>query len=307
MTPLVVEVVRSGSVESTHLIDVAVVDRTGHLVASAGDPNVLAAFRSSAKPIQARVALEAGWAPPSEDLLALACASHNGEPPHVDGVRAILSAAGVDESMLRTPFDVPAEPSAALPITTKARVYHNCSGKHAAILAACVAAGWPLDGYREPQHPLQQRVSALVASLTGIQPHLLVDGCGAPTAVAPLSAFARAFLAIDDGGPEARAMRAYPSMVGGTGRFDTDLMIAEPSILTKAGAEGLACVSAGGYGIALKGRDGGMRFRGPAVLAVLTQLGLIPEDLLPSHREPVVEGGEAPVGVVRATGTIARA
>ena len=305
--PLVVESVRSGFVESTHLVDVAVVDRAGALVASAGDPEVEAAFRSSSKPIQARVALEAGWQPRDDESLAIACASHNGEPAHVRAVRAILDAAGVDEDALATPPDVPAYPSAALAVTERARVYHNCSGKHAAMLAACAASDWPLQNYRAPGHPLQQRVMQRIAELTGVAPRPLVDGCGVPTLVAPLAALAKAFMEIDDGGPEQAAMRAHPFLVGGSERLDTDLMSAAPDVLIKSGAEGLACVSAAGYGIALKGRDGGMRFRGPAVLLVLGRLGLIDDatlDVLSKHREVPVFGGGEQVGVVRATGTI---
>lgn len=113
-TPLVVEVIRSGVCESTHLVDVAVVDETGALVASAGDPERPAAYRSSAKPFQARAALEAGWTPPDEPALAIACASHNGEPQHIEAVRAVLRAAGVEEGALECPPDVPMDIDAAL-------------------------------------------------------------------------------------------------------------------------------------------------------------------------------------------------
>jgi L-asparaginase II len=305
--PLVIEVARSGFVESRHLVDVAVVDRDGALVASAGDPSTAAAFRSSAKPIQARVALDAGWMPYSDEHLALACASHNGEPRHVDNVRAMLAAADVGEDALLTPLDVPAYPPAALGVTERRRIYHNCSGKHASMLATCAAAGWPLQDYRAPDHPLQQRITALIADMTGTEPRLLVDGCGVPTTVAPLQAIARAFLAIDDGGPETIAMRAYPFMVGGSERLDTDLMAAAPSVLIKSGAEGLACVSVGGLGVALKSRDGfASRFRGPAVIHVLDELG-VAEVALPEHRAVPVLGGGQPVGSVRATGTLTRA
>ncbi len=306
--PLVVEVERSGFVESRHLVDVAVVDASGRLIASAGEAEVAAAFRSSAKPIQARVALDAGWMPVSDEHLALACASHNGEPRHVDAAHAILAAAEVGEDALMTPLDVPAYPPAALAVTQKKRIFHNCSGKHASMLAACAAAGWPLEGYRLPDHPLQQRITALVSQLTKTEPRLLVDGCGVPTAVLPLSAIAWAFLAIDDGGPETTAMRAHPFMVGGSERLDTDLMVAAPAVVIKSGAEGLACASVGGVGIALKSRDGfASRSRGPAVVYVLRELGLVTDLHLPSHEQVTVLGGGEPVGAVRATGALQRA
>jgi L-asparaginase II len=301
--PLVVEVVRSGTVESSHLVDVAVVGARGELIASAGDARISAAFRSSAKPMQCRVALEAGWEPRDERHVAIACASHNGEPAHVEQVRAVLADAGVSEDALACPPDLPGYIPAMLDARTKRRVYHNCSGKQAAMLAACVAAGWPLAGYLDPHHPLQQRVYASMVSLLGLEPVVLVDGCGAPTFAGPLDAFARAFRAMD-GGREAAAMRAHPFLVGGTDRFDTDLMNAAPHLLVKSGAEGLTCVAAPGYGIALKARDGDVRgrARGPSVVGVLRALGLLDDAALGSlgaHAEPPVLGGGAPVGSVR--------
>jgi len=304
--PLVVEVVRSGVRESFHLVDVAVIDPAGRLVAWAGDPEQPAAYRSSAKPLQARVSIEAGWRPPDSHAVAIACASHNGEPEHVAAVRAILSQSGLDESALQCPADVPLYLPAVMGIRERAPVFHNCSGKHAAMVAACQAAGWPLDTYRDADHPLQRAVAALIGSVVGDAQATLVDGCGVPTLVAPLHALARGLLTVE-GGPEAEAMRAHPFLVGGTDRLDTDLMTAAPDVLIKSGAEGLACLSVAGLGITLKTRDGAARARGPAVLSVLAQLGLVGDDLLPRHREPPVLGGGEEVGVLRAHGTLARA
>jgi L-asparaginase II len=174
------------------------------------------------------------------------------------------------------------------------------------MVAACRASGWPLETYREDDHALQVAVRALIEALIGPVGEPLVDGCGVPTFVAPLRALALGLLAID-GGPEAAAMRAHPFLVAGADRLDTDLMTAAPGVLIKSGAEGLACLSAGGFGIATKARDGAVRARGPAVMAVLEQMGLVPEGLLPAHREPPVLGGGEPVGVVRARGMLSRA
>ena len=304
--PLVVEVIRSGARESLHEVDVAVVDADGRLMASAGDPEQPAAYRSSSKPIQARVSLEAGWTPADARALAIACASHNGEPEHIDTVRAVLADAGLEESVLRCPADVPLYLPAVMGVREKAPVYHNCSGKHAAMVAACNASGWPLESYRDDHHPLQAAVRALIESFIGPVGGPLVDGCGVPTYLAPLRALARGLLAID-GGDEAAAMRAHPFLVAGSDRLDTDLMKAAPAVLIKSGAEGLACLSVGGLGIAVKARDGAARARGPAVMTVLEQLHLIPEGLLPQHREPPVLGGGERVGVLRAQGAIERA
>jgi len=303
--PLVVEAVRSGVVESVHIVDVAVVDRAGTLLPSAGDPERLAAFRSSAKPTQARVALEAGWEPRDAQAIAIACASHNGEPAHVEAVRSVLDVAGVPDDALRCPLDVPFNADAALAVSARARIYHNCSGKHAGMLAACAAAGWPLDDYRMPDHPLQGRIHTSMRDLLG-DPAVLVDGCGVPTFVAPLHAIARAFLTIDDGGPETKAMRAHPFMVGGSGRLDTDLMRAAPHLVSKGGAEGLVCVSDGSTGVAVKVRDGASRAAPPAVVLVLRALGLLDDSAIPAQAAPVVLGGGNPVGELRARGALGR-
>jgi L-asparaginase II len=301
--PLVVRAVRSGTVESVHLVDVAVVDRAGTLLASAGEPERLAAFRSSAKPIQARAALEAGWRPSDAQAIAIACASHSGERAHVEAVRSVLAAAGVPEDALRCPLDVPVNADAALAVSERARIYHNCSGKHAGMLAACAVAGWRLDDYRASSHPLQERVAAVLRAVGGVDDcPLLVDGCGVPTPVMSLRAFARAFLAIDDGGPETAAMRAEPFLVGGTGRFDTDLMRTAPNLVSKGGAEGLICLSDGSTGIALKVRDGAARAAPPAAVLVLRALGLLDPSALPAHAAPAVVGGGERVGELRARG-----
>ncbi|MFA5890229.1 MAG: asparaginase [Actinomycetota bacterium] len=304
--PLVVEVVRSGVCESVHLLDVVVVDGAGNVVASAGDPSCPAAFRSSAKPIQARASIRSGWVPVDDSALAIACASHGGEPAHVAAVRAILTAAGLPEAALACPPDVPVDPAAALAVSARAAIYHNCSGKHAAMLAASIAAGWSPERYLEPDHPVQQAVRELVAELFGTRPRELVDGCGAPTVVAELAVLARAFLRLD-GGPEAAAMRAHPFLIGGTRRVDTDVMTAVPALLVKSGAEGLTCVAGPGIGIALKARDGAARPRGPALLYVLNALGLIDQsqtEALFEHGTGPVLGGGHPVGRARVRGRL---
>lgn len=306
--PLIVEAVRSGVVESQHLVDVAVLGGDGALVASAGDPHRPAAFRSAAKPIQARVAAACGWTPASTEALAVASASHSGEPGHVAAVRALLAAAGVAEDALRCPEALPFRPEDTPADGGRRRILHNCSGKHAAMLAACAAAGWSIDGYRTPAHPLQQRIITEMRDLLELDPRLLVDGCGVPTVVAPLSALACAFASVP-GTPQGRAMRAHPWLVAGTDRLDTDLMMAS-GLVAKSGAEGLTCVGGEGITVALKSRDGAARACGPATLLVLEQLRLLDAvalDRLAGHRHPPVLGGGNPVGELGAHGTLARA
>ncbi|MGN9787061.1 asparaginase [Nonomuraea sp. ZG12] len=189
---LVVEVVRSGFVESRHQARMLTLDAAGRPVEAHGAVHVPASPRSSMKPLQALGMLRAGLGL-SGELLALACASHAGEPYHVEGVRKILAGAGLDESALRCPEDYPEDRA----VTDRGRVYMNCSGKHAAMLATCVQNDWPLATYLEPPHPLQRAIRATVEELTGERMVASgVDGCGAPLFFVSMLGVARAFAAL---------------------------------------------------------------------------------------------------------------
>jgi len=162
------------------------------------------------------------------------------------------------------------------------RIYTNCSGKHAGMLAACVAQGWDLKSYLDPDHPLQRRVAEVVSRLSDESPTAVgVDGCGAPLFAIPLESLARAFgrvNAAERGTPEhqvALAMRSYPEMVGGTGRDDTRLMQAFAGLLVKGGAEGVHCAAlVDGSCVAVKIADGGDRARMPVLIGGLVRLGV---------------------------------
>lgn len=306
--PLRVEIVRSGFVESVHIVDVAVVSASGGLVASAGDPQVRLAFRSSAKPLQAAVSRAHGFVPRDDRHLAVACASHHGEDGHVEVIREILADAGLDEDALRCPVDeVPPAFAAMYGVGDRPRIRFNCSGKHAAMLAACVASGWPLETYRDADHPLQRAMRAHLSAAAGLGDlPVLVDGCGVPTPVASLQAFARAFSTVA-GTAEGNAMRAQPWLVRGTHGFDTALMENLPDAVSKAGAEGLNCVVVGDVAVALKSRDGMARHSGPATLFVLGRLGLLPDPLpaaLRAWAAPTITGGDATVGAARVAGDL---
>jgi len=305
--PLVVEILRSGVVESTHLVDVALVDATGSLLAAAGDPMVHAALRSSVKPIQARAARAAGWTPASQAHLAIACASHNAEPAHLRAVRHVLAEAGLDETALACPSAWPFLPRDVAGAGRERRAQHNCSGKHAGFLAACVAAGWPLETYLEPEHPLQVGVRAAIEAATGMRAlDELVDGCGAPTLVFPVAAIARMFASVH-GTTEADAMRAHPFLIAGSERLDTALLSA--GIVTKAGAEGLSCATfeheGRVVGLALKVRDGTTRARVAACTHLLVDLGALDRDAIePSFLAPPTLGGGHPVGAAIVRGEL---
>jgi L-asparaginase II len=186
-----VRVVRSGLVESVHAGHVAVCDADGRLLAAAGDPERVVFSRSSMKPLQASVALRriAGSLP--DDLVAIACASHNGEPDHVRAVRRLLRAGGVREGALECPPAFPSRRSDAARASGPRRIFHNCSGKHAGMLVGARARGWPLETYLDPSHPLQREVTRAIRRATGVEdPPIGVDGCGLPVHGVPLRAMA---------------------------------------------------------------------------------------------------------------------
>jgi L-asparaginase II len=300
---IVAEVVRSGFVEGHHHGSVVVTAPDGTVEWSLGAVDRPMLPRSSCKPMQAVGMLRVGLDLDGE-LLALACSSHSGEPFHLDGVRRILAAAGLDPEALRTP--------AAYPIDDTARddwirsggspepIAMNCSGKHAAMLATCVVHGWSLPDYRDPDHPVQQAIRTAIEDAAGEKVSAVtVDGCGAPAFAFSLAGLARSYgrYAVAAGGLERRvadAFRSHPEWASGTRRDETELIRAVPGLICKAGAE--AVYAAGlpdGRGIAVKIDDGGQRARAVVMAAVLQRLGL---DI--QHQQAVLGGG-LPVGAIR--------
>lgn len=307
--PLIVEVERSGLVESTHVVDVAIAHAAGEPVAWAGDPATIAYLRSAAKPVQATVCLESGWEPTGTEQLAVACASHNGERPHVEAVRGTLAAAGLTDDALRCPPAWPTLPDFASGVSGPAPILHNCSGKHAAMLAASVANGWPLDDYPSAAHPMQDAVAARLEVLAGTPVRIGVDGCGVPTFAFSLAAMARAYAATSNECVAALdAMAAHPFLVAGTRRFCTAIIGTLPGVVVKIGAEGLLCgvLRDRELGFALKSRDGAARAREVATLAVLRRLGAVSElpESLASFEQEAVTGGGSLVGSIRCLGSL---
>ncbi len=307
---MLAEVVRSGFVEGCHRGSLVALSADGSVIFAAGDVHSPIYPRSANKPMQAVGMVRAGLLVTGE-LLALSGASHSGEPFHLDGVRKILASAGLDESALQTP--------AELPIDLEARADYlraggepsslamNCSGKHAAMLATCVVNGWSVDSYRDTDHPLQQLLRDTVAELAG-EPvaHTGVDGCGAPLFAISLTGLARAFSALVRAAPGSAehrvvaAMRAHPEFAAGTRRDLTRLMRAVDGLVGKEGAEavyGLAL--ADGTAIALKLDDGADRARPPVALAALRRLGVQVPGMAEILAMPVLGGGR-PVGEIRA-------
>jgi L-asparaginase II len=325
--PVLAEVVRSGFVESRHRGAIVGLGADGTIAVRAGSVDSPFFPRSSNKPLQAAGMLRCGLDLDGE-LLALAAASHSGEDFHVDGVRKILSGAGLGEDALQCPASWPLDERTAHRLIVrgegKTRVRMNCSGKHAAMLATCVTNGWPTSTYRSPEHPLQQAIRSTVAELAGEPVAAVgVDGCGAPLFALTLTGLARAFRVLVLAAPGtaerrvADAMRAYPAWTSGTERDERKLMEAVPGLLVKSGAEGVDAFAladgpaggpagrpadgpaggpAGGLAGALKIDDGAQRARALITGAILRRLGAtVPEDLLAVP----VAGGDAVVGLVR--------
>lgn len=311
--PVVAHVVRSGFVESVHRGCVVVTAPDGSIEWELGDGSAAVLPRSSNKPIQVLAMVRSGLDLPDAGL-AVACASHSGEPFHLEAVRRILAGAGLSEHDLQNTPDLPVDEvertawlAAGRPASSLAQ---NCSGKHAAMLATCVGNGWEQGGYRHPDHPLQQAVAVTIEDATGERiVAVAVDGCGAPIHAFPLVGLARAFGRIAsgaDGTAEARvagAIRARPEHVGGTRRQVTTLIREVPGLIAKDGAESVYAVGlADGRGIALKVADGHQRAKPVVLAAVLRRMGIgTPTALAHLEDAPVLGHGE-PVGSIVATG-----
>ncbi len=306
---LLVEVTRSGFVESVHHGSVIALDGEGKSVVDVGDTVLPVLPRSSSKPMQALASLRSGLEVDEADLAQI-CASHRGEPMHIARVLALLARFDLTEDDLQCPPDLPGNDSARSDVIRAGggprRVYMNCSGKHAGMLAACVTNGWPTRSYRDPDHPLQQRIRATIEELARERVAADgVDGCGAPVLAISLSGLARAFTAFTAAPPGtelrriADAMRARPELVAGTGEPDTVLMSDVPGLLMKGGAEGVhAAALPDGSAVALKIADGSARARMPVLAAALERLGVPAERLAAVARVDTYGAGQ-PVGRVR--------
>jgi L-asparaginase II len=300
---LEVEVWRGEVVESRHAVAAVAVDAAGGVIGAWGDGGLAVFPRSAVKAMQALPLIESGAAGAfgfSDEELALACASHNGELAHVTAVRAWLARMGIDESHLACGSHWPMNDEAARALAarheTPTALHNNCSGKHAGMLATARHCGEPLAGYEKYDHPVQRRVRAALADLAQCnvdQAPRATDGCGIPTLAMPLLALARCaarFARPESLGPEraaacrrsAAAMAAHPFMIGGSGRLCTQFIAAAKGrVLVKTGAEGVYMAMAPdlGVGLALKALDGAKRAAEVALIALLDGLGAMDDDL----------------------------
>lgn len=329
-SPILVEVMRGDMVESTHRGRVAVVDIAGKIELQWGDIDAPVYPRSAIKAIQALPLVESGAADAfglSDAELAIACASHSGEPRHVETVRNWLTRIGLSESDLACGAHWPRHHQPTLHTMIRSGegphdIHNNCSGKHAGMLSTALHLGESLEGYTKPTHPVQQRVFGTLEALCGLDLSRAprgTDGCSAPTWAVPLSNMALAFarLGAPDELPTARAEAATrirkavaeePFMVAGTGRYCTAVMqAAGEAIFVKTGAEGVFCAALPeyGFGVALKCEDGAARGSQMMLTAVLRRIGAL-DDTLAARLDalvnvPIENCNGAVVGMIRPT------
>lgn len=295
MSTVLVEVRRGPVVECRHRGAVAVADATGRLVASAGDPGLLTYLRSAAKPFQALPIVTSGAADTfafTDEELAVSAASHNGEPTHQLVIGELLTKLGLDDGALRCGVVPPIDRETAARVNagllTPTPLHCDCSGKHTGMLAVCKQRGWPLETYKDPDHPLQQEIRRVIGDFLGVPSDGITtatDGCGVPTFYTSVAAIARAWATLATPPEPYReatrrvldAMAAAPYMVAGRSRICTDLMnLAAPAVVVKTGAEGVFCMALRerGLGVAFKIEDGNGRGMPTIAASVLTQLGV---------------------------------
>ncbi|OMF62162.1 L-asparaginase [Paenibacillus sp. FSL R5-0490] len=322
-------VYRGTFMESTHNIHVAVVNGKGEVLYSYGDPGRLTFPRSSMKPFQAVAVVETGAADQyqyEEADLSLICASHSGEHFHRRRVMSILGRTHLEEEALQCGTHIPRDMESYNELIRSGGeltpVFSNCSGKHSGMLTAVVHMGEDVDSYREVTHPHQQRILDVIEEVCGYpkdQIEISVDGCGVPVHRLPLKHAAMGFARLaqpfawsEGERPRAlerirKAMTKHPEMVGGTDRFDTDLMKAfNGRIAAKAGAEGVQCLGdvETGLGIAIKVEDGSARAVSVATMEVLKQLGIGDEHIYQQLSEyvnaPVLNARKDRIGHIEA-------
>ena len=325
--PVLVEATRGNGVESRHRGAIAVVDGQGAILASWGDIDRPVFPRSATKPLQSLALIGSGAADHfniTTEELALACASHSGEPAQVEKVDAWLARMGLGVDDLECGAHPPRHADRVADLVRAGKVpgrsHNNCSGKHAGFLCTALHMGEQTNGYVAADHPVQQRLRAILSDLGGVDLSMMphgVDGCGIPVIAMPLVALARALARMASPAtlsePQAAAatrilgaMTAHPELVGGSGCFDTRMMTAgNGAFVIKTGAEAVysGILPRLGLGIALKIDDGGTRAAETTMAALLKHYGELGDEVIGpviDLMEPIIQNASGdPVGVVR--------
>lgn len=323
-----VEVVRSGVVESIHRGDIVVVNHEGKILYAVGDPDRLTFFRSAGKPIIALALLETGIVEEYKlDLkeMAIIASSHSGDAEHISILKSIIEKVGIDEEVLECGEHAPTGKKANRDLIssglTPTKLHCDCSAKHIGLIAASKLSEINTKGYSKMEHPVQKRVEKVISEFCGVETGKIVkgiDGCGVPVHAVPLKNIALAYANLcyenfKEGKYRksqnyiASAMTMYPEMIGGEGRFDTILMRCfGDRLLGKFGAEGVYCIGilGEGVGIAFKVEDGNDRGVGPAVLETLLQMKIIKKDEIDRIKDlwnpAILNNNGEQVGEVRA-------
>lgn len=279
-TPLLeVHLLREGILESTHQVEAVVCDSRGRALLMAGDARASVFIRSALKPFQALAVTSTGTLQKyglSDRDLAIICSSHQGSIEQARQAFNILWRADVDSQALQCP----------IPLGKNNRLEHNCSGKHAGVLAVCKNCNWSLHNYLKPSHPVQQLILNKIAELLEMPGAELIgaqDDCGMPTYSMQLQQIAHLYAQLAAGKKLdleriARAMTYHPRMVAGDGAFDTELMrLSEGELVSKSGAEGIQCIGrvGEGMGLAIKVKDGAKRAKYAVAIHILRQMSWI--------------------------------
>lgn len=295
-SPLEIQILREGIVESTHKAYVAACDDRGRILASAGDPEFGTFIRSALKPFQALSITTTGaldYFNLTDKDLSIICSSHQGNLDQVRQAFNILWRCDVEPLALKCP----------IPEGRDTPLAHGCSGKHAGMLAVCRQRGWSLDGYNQRSHPVQKLIISQVAELLSMPADEFIcahDDCSAPTYLMQLSQMATLFAKLASGQSLdleriVRAMTSYPMMVSGPKGFDSQLMyLSEGALVSKSGSEGVQCVGRVGDGIAIaiKVADGSRRAKYATAVYLLKQLGWITPDISEALAEKFMMPGK---------------
>ena len=311
-------VTRSGFIESRHSGSAVVIDQHADVVRSLGDPAAPIFPRSTLKPFQAIAVMNAGVGLRGAAAV-LATASHSGTQRHVSVVRSILAQAGLTEIALQCPAGWPADQTARDELVRDnsgpSPIYMNCSGKHAAMLLACVTNGWPIETYLDTDHPMQVQIRDVVERFTGERPvHSGIDGCGSPVPALSLSGLARGIGRIRTSSPTSpfaiyrnagllcQAVLENGWALDGPGRANT-VVIDRLGVFAKLGAEGVMVMAApDGTTVALKILDGSLRAATVVGLRLLTDAGALDDAAVEAVQPDLalsVSGGDRAVGEIR--------
>jgi L-asparaginase II len=330
----VVNVYRGDIIESSHCGHFAVVDADGKMLYQLGDPQMVTYLRSSAKPFQTIPLVESGAAAHfkfTSQEIAIISGSHNGQSQHIAVVNSILEKIGLSEADLKCGVHIPhyytANKIKPKPDEEFSQLQHNCSGKHAGMLALCVFKNLPTENYLDPEHPVQKLITEAIGYICDYPVEKIgigIDGCSAPVHALPIYNMALGFARFVTPHSVPRdkskvystiyqAMLEHPDMVAGTGRYDYDLMVnCQEKLIAKSGAEGLHCIGLieRGWGIAAKISDGARRALYPFSLEILKQLGLVTSNeltkLKPYQREIIYNWNDKEVGYIKAEFEIER-